>query len=276
MIIHIDKKILKKIVSVFEIKQYSTVKVSYLEPNQRLKGKKILITGGARGLGLSMTKKFLNEGAKVLIAGRNEAVLKDVSNSLGCLYIPFNVTDIEGIPDFIKKAYNMLNGIDILVNNAGVSLHEGSIEHVTEESFDIQIDTNFKAVYFLTKEFLKIYEDNSRRGGSVLFISSERGEYVDDIPYGLIKSAINSFIKGLSKSKIKNNIRFNAVAPGVTVSDMTGRTPETLIAKNYSTGRVYLPEEVAEIACFLLSDAASCLSGQILVCNNGNSINMYK
>ncbi len=274
-----NKETIKQAIKRFNligIKHYSTVNVSFLAPNKRLDGKKILITGGSRGIGLYMAKKFLEEGAQVLITGRSETSLKDISEKLGCFYITFDVTDIGNIPSFIQKAHDLLGGIDILVNNAGISLHEGSIEYVTEESYDAQFDTNLKAVYFLTKEFLKQYEEGSRKGGSVLLLSSERGDYADDIPYGLIKSAINSLTRGLAKTRIKNNIRINAVAPGVTATEMTGRTRDAILTDTYSTGRFYLPEEVAEVACFLLSDAASCISGQIIVCNNGYSINSYK
>lgn len=75
---------------------------------------------------------------------------------------------------------------------------------------------------------------------------------------------------------IHSNIRINAIAPGITTTDMTGITKDDIYADDYSTSRYYLPEEVAEVACFLVSDASSCLSGQIIICNNGDSINYRK
>ena len=96
------------------------------------------------------------------------------------------------------------------------------------------------------------------------------------MPYGLTKTALNSLVKGLAKRLISRGIRVNAVAPGVTASDMTGISKDGNLYVDYNmTERVYLPEEVAEIACFLLSDASRCLSGQILVCNEGKSINAH-
>lgn len=247
-----------------------------LSPSNKLFGKKVIITGGGRGLGLAMARKFTDEGADVLIAGRNEEKLKEISETIGCKYIQYDVTDFSHMDEFIEKADKMLGGSNVLVNNAGISLHEGTIREVRFEQFDTQMNTNLKAAYFLSQKFLRLYEKKHRTGGSILFLSSERGQHVDDLPYGIIKAAINSLTQGLSKLLIQNNIRINAIAPGITATDMTGRSKDDLFAQHYSTGRYYLPEEVAEIASFLISDAAGCLSGQIIVCNNGKSINYRK
>lgn len=279
-----DAKTIKKninsicrvILDAFHQTHYTTAQITYLQPNNRLKGKRIIITGGGRGLGYDMAKKFVSEGATVLISGRNESVLQRAANEIKCHYICFDISNFERIPNFIGDAANKMGGIDCLVNNAGISLHEGDIRNVTEKGFDDQFDINLKAGYFLSQQFIKYFEVNKCTNGSILFLSSERGQYVDDIPYGLIKAAVNSLTQGLSKALIHNGIRVNAVAPGITATEMTGRSADNLYSKTYSTGRFYLPGEVSEIACFLLSDAASCLSGQVLVCNNGYSVNSYK
>jgi NAD(P)-dependent dehydrogenase (short-subunit alcohol dehydrogenase family) len=163
-----------------------------------------------------------------------------------------------------------------LVNNAGISLHEGNIMNVTQEQFDAQINTNLRGGYFLAQKFIEYFEKNNQSNGSILFVSSERGFYVDDLPYGLTKSAVNSLVQGLAYRVIKKGIRVNAIAPGVTTSDMTGfKSDENLYVSYNANERVYLPEEVAEVACFLLSDVSKCLSGQILVCNESKSVNAH-
>ena len=104
--------------------------------------------------------------------------------------------------------------------------------------------------------------------------SSETGETVDIRPYGFTKAAINSMVQGLACLFIKDGIRVNAVAPGITASDMTGlKADGNLFLECNAINRVYLPEEVAETACFLLSDASGCISGQVIICNNGRTIN---
>lgn len=250
-----------------------TAHISYLEPNGRLAGKKIIVTGGGRGLGAAMARKFTIEGADVLISGRNESMLRKAAETIGCKYLTLNVQDTSVLDRFIGDADRLLGGIDCLVNNAGISLHEPTFFDVTPETFDIQIATNLRGGFFLTQSFTKLLLKEKRRG-NVLFVSSETGETVDIRPYGFTKAAVNSMVQGLACLFVKDGIRVNAVAPGITASDMTGyKADGNLYLKGNATERVYLPEEVAETACFLLSDASGCISGQVIVCNNGKTIN---
>ncbi len=250
-----------------------TPSIYYSSPNNALNGKRIIITGGGKGLGFSMAEKFTEEGAKVLIVGRNVAILEKSANQIGCKYLEFDVTHTGDFNEFINKSAEILGGIDCLVNNAGISLHESSFFDVSEETFDAQISTNFKGPFFLTQSFIEYLIKNDRKG-NVLFISSETGDTMDFRPYGFTKAAVNSMVQGLAYLFRKQNIRINAVAPGVTASDMTGiKKDGNLYAGEYASGRFYLPEEVAETACFLLSDLSGCVSGQIITCNNAQTIN---
>ncbi len=253
--------------------QNITADISYLQPNGRLSGKKIIITGGGKGLGAAMATKFVSEGALVLISGRNEETLKEKAEQIGCQYLTLDVQKTDSLDKFIHDADRILGGVDCLVNNAGISLHEPLFFDVTPDTFDAQIATNLRGGFFLTQSFTKLLLQEKRKG-NVLFVSSETGETVDIRPYGFTKAAINSMVQGLACLFVKNGIRVNAVAPGITASDMTGlKTDGNLFLECNATNRVYLPEEVAETACFLLSDASGCISGQVVVCNNGRTIN---
>lgn len=250
-----------------------TANITYLQPGGRLSGKKIIVTGGGKGLGAAMAAKFVAEGASVLISGRNEKTLKKTAGEIGCKYLTLNVQDTSLFDKFINDADRILGGADSLVNNAGISLHEPTFFDVTPETFDAQIATNMRDGFFLTQCFTKLLLKEKRKG-NVLFVSSETGETVDIRPYGFTKAAMNSMVQGLACLFIKDGIRINAVAPGITASDMTGfRVDGNLYFAGNATERVYLPEEVAETACFLLSDASGCISGQVIVCNNGKTIN---
>lgn len=247
--------------------------ISLSTPTDKLAGKKIIVTGGGRGLGAAMAKKFVQEGASVLITGRNEDTLKKTSEEIGCTYLVLDMMSPKKFDKFINEAESKLGGLDVLVNNAGVSLHENSFFDVVPDGFDTQIDTNFKGGYFLTQRFIKKMIE-SGRAGNVLFISSETGETVDFRPYGFTKAAVNSMVQGLAYLYAKNNIRVNAIAPGVTASDMTGFKADDNLYTDYNRiGRIYLPEEVAEVASFLISDISNCVSGQIIACNNAQSVN---
>lgn len=250
-------------------------KISYLHPNKKLEGKKIIITGGGRGLGYSMAKKFVAEGAKVLIAGRNENTLKESANEIGCKYLTLDVQNVDGFKAFIEEANTILGGANCLVNNAGISLHEKGFLDVKPDQFDSQFDTNLKGAFFLSQCFInKCNERGDDELKNILFISSETSVTVDERPYGLTKAAMNSLVQGLAYRYVNQGYRINAIAPGVTVSDMVGASADGDLTCGYNvTKRYYLPEEVAEVAAFLLSDVSNCLNGQILVCNEGKTIN---
>lgn len=253
--------------------QNISANISYLQPDKRLSGKKIIVTGGGKGLGAAMATKFVSEGASVLISGRNEKNLKEKAEQIGCQYLTLDVQKTDSLDKFIHDADRLLGGVDCLVNNAGISLHEPTFFDVTPETFDAQIATNLRGGFFLTQSFTKLLLREKRKG-NVLFVSSETGETVDIRPYGFTKAAINSMVQGLACLFVKDGIRVNAVAPGITASDMTGlKADGNLFLEYNATNRVYLPEEIAETACFLLSDASGCISGQVIVCNNGRTIN---
>ena len=254
---------------------YTKPNIFYLASSQKLLNKKIVITGGGGGIGFAMARKFKSEGAEILIAGRSEEKLKKSADELGCDYLCLDVRNISTFDDFIRNAYKKLNGLNCLVNNAGISLHEDSFTSVSEEQYDSQFDVNLKGSFFLTQSFMKYCKErNIDDTKNILFISSETGMTVDERPYGLTKVAMNSLVQGLAHKYVNDKFRINAIAPGVTVTDMIGIKAYDDLTCDYNiTKRYYLPEEVAEVACFLLSDVSNCLNGQILVCNEGKTIN---
>lgn len=250
-----------------------TANIQLTKPSEKLMGKRIIITGGGRGLGYTMAKKFKEEGAEVLIAGRNTKVLRESAEKIKCKYLCLDVQETERFEQFIDEADEILGGVNCLVNNAGISLHERGFLDVSTTQFDMQFNTNLKGAFFLTQAFIKKTIKNESTK-NILFTSSETSITVDERPYGLTKAALNSLIQGLAYRYVNNGFRINAVAPGVTISDMVGKSDDDNLTCSYNiTGRYYLPTEVAEIASFLLSDVSNCLNGQILVCNEGKTIN---
>ena len=254
-----------------------TVNIAQINYGGILEGKKILITGGSQGLGLAIAEKCLKEKALVSITGRNIEKLEAVKAQLGSpetLFIfQHDVRQFETDDDMIYQARKAMGGIDCLVNNAGISIHNIDYKTCTLEQWDAQMDTNLKGVYFLTQSYMKYYDQVGKKNGKIINMVSERGLYGDDVPYGLAKRALISYTEGLARKLIQKGIRVNAIAPGVVATEMTGHDPNGNLFRRYALGRrVLLAEEIAETAVFLMSDAANCISGQVIACNEGNHL----
>lgn len=279
------KRIIRKAAKfiVFEQpKEKVFVNVAQIRYGGILKDKHIVITGGGSGLGLAMAKKFASEGAKVLIVGRNEDKLKKAIGEIEsgeASYSVFDVSKADMANEFFAQCQRKLDApIDCFVSNAGVSLHENIFTNVTLEGFDRQFDTNMRGNYFLCKAFLEMKLKEKVDNANLLCISSETGNQAYDIPYGMTKAAVNSMVKAFSRRVYQHGIRVNAIAPGVTLSDMTKEYAEASDGNLYrdcASGRIFKPEEVAEVACFLLSDASRCISGEIIHTNAGNHIKTF-
>lgn len=249
------------------------VVVKECSPNNVLANRCILITGGSSGIGFYIAKRCLTEGAKVCITGRDAKKLKDAKKILGknCFAIQHDVSDIKSYPEIFLKCENLFGApINDLVSNAGISLHEGSFYNVTEAGWDSQMGINLKANYFICKSFIEYRKQQEFTMGNILVITSDRGSRADDIPYGLTKVASNSFVRGFAHKIIQKGIRINALAPGVTCSDLTGFSRnENMYFEQTPGKRLFLPEEMANVAKFLLSDESSCISGEIINCDQG-------
>ncbi len=258
-------------------KKFVKIELGTINYGGILTGKKVVITGGNKGIGFSIAEKFVSEGAMVLIVGRDAESLKSATGKLGSKSsgLVFDTTNVECADSFINKCYDRLGGCDILVNNAGISLHEGNFRNVTINGFDKQFNTNLKGHFFLAKAFLERKLSNGE-AGNILFISSNTSAKCVDIPYGLSKAAINSLVGALSRRVYKDGIRVNAICPGVVPTDMTKEFTNNGGNMYFSTpsGRLFLPEEIAEVACFLVSDASKCISGEVLFCDAGNHLNV--
>lgn len=256
--------------------QNTTVVVKQIVPNELLKGRNIVVTGGSKGLGKEIAKKCAAEGAKVIICGRNEESLKQVADMLGSnvSYLVLDVNCITKFDAFFDEAENIFGGkVDSLVSNAGISLHEGNFRNVKESDWDKQFNTNLKGNYFLVQSFIRYLEKHEDRTGNIVVITSERAKRPDDIPYGLTKIASSSFIQCIARKVIAEGIRINGVGPGVTTTDMTGISKENNMYSDMQAGkRYFIPEEVAEVVNFLLCDASACISGEIITCDQGSYI----
>ncbi len=243
------------------------------------KTKTAVITGGASGLGLAATKKFIESGIRTIIIGRNEKNLAEVSASLGelCTYKVFDLSNLAGIPDLVKELTEELRTIDILVNNAGINQKKPLIE-VTDEEFQEVISTNLTSVFVLSREVTKVMLQNNK--GSIINISSMAAQY--GLPYVIAYSAAKTAIEGMTRAMAvelsPQGIRVNCVAPGFIETNMSAKALDSdpqrkqKVLSRTPMGKLGFPEDVAEAIYYLSSDAAKYVTGVILPVDGGNSI----
>ncbi len=240
---------------------------------EMLKGKVAIVTGGTRGIGLAIVKAFLKEGAKVALFGsRPETAEKAVASlkaeNPDCPVIGLapDLTDYNAVEKAVAQVKERFGRIDILANNAGISARE-PLSDYDPVAFDKIINLNVNAVFYATKAVAPIMKEQG--GGSIINTSSMVSLYGQSsgCGYPTSKFAVNGLTKSLARELGKDNIRVNAVLPGVTRTDMVAALPEEMVKRISSTiplGRVGEPEEVANAFVFLASDMASYVTGALL------------
>ncbi|GGH41998.1 3-oxoacyl-ACP reductase [Dyadobacter endophyticus] len=244
-----------------------------------LEGKIALVTGGGSGIGFYIAQCLAQAGARLVITGRREEVLREALPKLGAnaRYFVNDVTDLKSIPALIEAIETQIGAIDILVNNAGINMKKHAVE-VSDEDFDRVIQTNLHAVFSITRECGKRMVE--RRRGSILMITSMAALYGIDrvVAYTASKSAVGGMVKALTTEFSPYNVRVNGIAPGFI------ETPMMLTAMNGDPlrrdkamdrtpmGTWGKPDDIGWAAVFLSSDAAKFITGVSLPVDGGNSI----
>lgn len=238
-----------------------------------LKDKVAVVTGGTRGIGFSIVRTYLKQGAKVVLFGSRQASadqavqkLKAENPNWEVFGMAPELGSLQSVEQTIGNIIEKFGRIDILVNNAGISARE-SIYDYSEQAFDEIMRLNVKALFDCSKAVAPYMRDQG--GGCIINTSSMVSFYGQQsgCGYPASKSAVNGLTKSLARELGKDNIRVNAVAPGVTKTDMVNSLPEDIIvrvAANIPLGRIGDPQEIANVFLFLASDLASYVSGTIV------------
>ncbi|WP_459189572.1 SDR family NAD(P)-dependent oxidoreductase [Parabacteroides sp. APC149_11_2_Y6] len=255
-----------------------TANIVTLAPNELLKGRTALITGGTAGIGRAIAKAFLQSGADVVITGRTNERLVFACEELkqagttGLVYsICMDNRDVSSFSVHIDRISEKIRGnIDILVNNAGVL--GGDIKNVTEEEYDQILNTNLKGVFFLSKFFGESWKEKGV-AGNILNIASSSSLRPAVSAYTLTKWGIRGLTLGLGKNFAPYGITVNGIAPGPTATQMIiKKEADNITFPTNSLGRLTMPEEIANMAVFLVSDMGRSIIGDIVYMTGGSGL----
>ena len=239
----------------------------------RLKDKVAVITGGSRGIGYATAKAFLKEGAVVVIAASNDTSVQKAADQLRQEFpeskigaISPNLASLEDVRKAFQYVREHFGCVDILVNNAGVSESTPFIEY-TEEAFDKVMDLNVKGVFNATRAASECMIAKGQ--GVILSTSSMVSIYgqPSGFAYPASKFAVNGLTVSLARELGPKGIRVNAVAPGITLTDMMKAVPKEVIdplIKQIPLRRLGQPEDIANAFVFLASEEASYITGVVL------------
>ena len=238
-----------------------------------LKGKVAVVTGGTRGIGYAIVKTYLKNGAKVVLFGSRQETVDKALSSLKAENEAWEVygdhpelSDEKAVEAAIQKVKEKLGSIDILVNNDGVS-DKTPIEGYQEGQFDSIMKLNVNAIFNTSRAVVAIMKEQG--GGCILNTSSmvSISGQPGGVAYPASKFAVNGITVSLARELGPSNIRVNAVAPGITRTDMVAALPEQMIQPMIQAiplRRMGEPEDVANAFVFLASDMASYVTGEVL------------
>ncbi len=234
--------------------------------------KKILITGGSRGIGAACVRKFAGEGAAVCFVYKNSHAKADkLAKETGAAPICADLSDKKQASDAVKKAAEIMGGIDVLVNNAGVC-HFFLFTDESDAQIDEILSANLTSAMICSREAAKFMV--AQHSGRIINVSSVWGICGSSCEalYSATKAGLIGLTKALAKELGPSGITVNCIAPGVIDTDMNASlTPETLesLADETPLCRIGQPQEVAELAFFLSSDKAAFITGQTIAIDGG-------
>ena len=242
-----------------------------------LNNKFAVVTGGTRGIGFAIVKAFVESGAKVAIWGSRQetaeaayAKIKEQYPSCDVIAMAPKLTDNKDVEDAMAAIVEKYGKIDILANNAGISQNI-PLDTYTDDDLEKVVDLNIKAVFVCSKAAAHFMKGN---GGSIINTSSIVSFYGQGLGsmYPASKAAVNGLTRALSRELGKDGIRVNAVAPGVTRTDMVAALPENMVApllQRIPLARMGEAEDIANAVVFLASDKASYITGSVIPVDGG-------
>ena len=244
----------------------------------QLEGKVAIVTGANTGIGRAIAERFAAEGARLVVAGRNDAAVaeaaKAISNAGGaaeaCHYDAFSEGDADGVVQFALRTWSRL---DICVPNAGGTFGTAPLQDLATDAWRRTMVLNADAVFYLLRAASRAMIP--QKSGAIVAISSIASIRASaSLHYAASKGAVNAMVMNLSVPLAREGIRINAILPGPTDTRAMRQfmnTPEReqAVAKSIPRGRIGLADEIAALALFLASDEASFVTGQLITADGG-------
>lgn len=271
------KNRIKAFIGLFQPKRVVNASFTFKDTHEYLSDKTVLVTGGGSGFGLAIARRFLHYGARVIITGRNEQKLKKAVDDLGGKMVKYLVWDICNVAiakQKMQEVNSIFGTVNVAVNNAGVWTPQ-KWDVIDEKEWDKVLDTNLKGLFFICQAEGEAMSNSNSTASKIINITSIEGVRGGFGPYYASKWGANGITRGMAKTFIKNNVVVNAVAPGMGITDINPDLPKdgNLSLPCNLNGRYVTVEEIAETVCFLASDAASSIVGQVIVVDGGMALN---
>jgi 3-oxoacyl-[acyl-carrier protein] reductase len=234
-----------------------------------------IVTGGASGIGLAICKRFVEEGAKVIIADINQSESIKVAQALGlenAIAVPTDVSDPVSVEETTRRAIERFGRIDILVNNAGICPLR-SLEEISVQEWDKVLAVNLKGAFLFSKAVLpKMKEQRYGRIISISSVAGKMGGVVVGAHYAASKAGLIALTMCIARQYAKFGITANVICPVTTLTPLTASWPPELLdglKRQIPLGRLAMPEDIAAAAAFLASDEAAFITGEVLDVNGG-------
>lgn len=265
---------IKNIIRLFKAKEMVPI-YQPIDGQHLLDGKVALITGGSGGIGFAIAKAFLQQGCEIVIAGTNETKLSQYCNKLSVRgrahYLVIDVTDVNSMPEKVRLAAEMSSTgkIDILVNSAGLVSHS-DFYHMTEKEYDSIMDVNAKGTYFMSQAIGNLMIEKKIKG-HILNVTSSSALRPAWTPYQMSKWAVRGLTLGLADVFLPYGIVVNAIAPGPVATPMLGKQEgDSIYNETSPSGRYAMPEEIAQLAVFMVSDMGNLIVGDTFYMTGGS------
>lgn len=253
----------------------TTVENKVVASSGLLEGKVAVVTGASRGIGLAIAKTFVEQGATVIAISKTEANLEKARKELDSeRYIPiaFDLSVIEDYSSLFTQIIDKSGHIDILVNAAGIKNgQEDRYWQFTSSEFDNVIDVNVKAPFFLSR-MMADYMIKNNIHGHIVNVIGIKGSIPEASPYSISKFGLMTMTQGMARMLAPKGIIINGISPGATMTDMSGLSKDNYYYTGTPNSRVADPQEIANIALFLVSGIADNMIGSIVVCDGGEML----